>query len=302
MIQTFLTPKQKSYELIDAGDGMKLERFGTYILARPDPEALFPRTLSDKDWQNADARFLRKGKHTEWIIKKTLPASWTIDYGGLVLQIKPTSFKHVGLFPEQLSNWLWIEKIIKNNFTPRPSLQRRGIDTPSPKVLNLFGYTGGASLACAQAGAEVTHIDGSKSVYSWAKKNQTLSNLTDAKMRFLIDDALLFLKKEIKRKAVYDAIIMDPPSFGHGPNGELWKIEEQLVELFSLAFKVLSPQPLFFLINGYSAGYSVTTYKNNLEHLVKKYGGTIEVGELQLECTSDTLKKLPAGIVARWSR
>ncbi len=290
MIHTFLTPKQKDYELIDAGDAMKLERFGSYILARPDPEALFPKTLPEKVWDNADARFIRKGKHTEWITAQNLPNSWNISYGNLMMAIKPTSFKHVGLFPEQLSNWLWIEKTIK---------QSKRSDM---KVLNLFGYTGGASLVASRAGAQVTHIDGSKSVYSWAKKNQELSGLQDNTIRWLIDDVVAFLKKEIKRKATYDAIIMDPPSFGHGPNGELWKIEESLVELFALAFKVLSPHSVFFLINGYSAGYSVTTYKNNLEFLVKKYGGTIEVGELQLECSSDPSKKLPAGIVARWSR
>jgi 23S rRNA (cytosine1962-C5)-methyltransferase len=290
MIHIYLTPRQKEYELIDAGEGMKLERFGKYIVSRPDPEALFPKTLPERDWAKADARFLRKGKHTEWLVSKKVPTSWTMAYGQIKLQIKPTSFKHVGLFPEQLSNWLWIEKIIKQS------------KNKAPKILNLFGYTGGASLVAAQAGASVTHIDGSKSVYSWAKKNQELSGLSDTKIRFLIDDAVLFLKKEIKRKSAYDAIIMDPPSFGHGPNGELWKIEEQLTQLFDLAFKVLSDQPIFFLVNGYSAGYSVTTYKNNLEYLVKKYGGSIEVGELQIQCTSDTTKKLPAGIVARWNR
>lgn len=290
MINEYLLSEQKDYELKDAGDGMKLERFGDYILARPDPEALFPKTLPEKEWGKADARFLRKGSHTEWIVSKTMPASWVIDIGTLRMQIKPTSFKHVGLFPEQVSNWEWLASMIKKS-------KRKDV-----KVLNLFGYTGGATLVCAQAGAEVTHIDGSKSTYMWAKKNQELSGLSEVKIKLLIDDTISFLKRELKRGNVYDGIMMDPPSFGHGPNGELWKIEEQLTELFSLAFKVLSLEPLFFLVNGYSSGYSVTTYKNNLLPLVKRYGGNIETGELVIPCTSNPDKKLPAGIVARWSK
>ncbi len=290
MIEEYLTPKQKDYELIDAGDGMKLERFGDYVLSRPDIEALFPKTLAESEWSKADARFIRKGTHTEWLVSKKIPTSWIIPYGKLKLEIKPTSFKHVGLFPEQLSNWVWLEKKIKNT------------SKENPKILNLFGYTGGASLVCAQAGGEVTHVDGSKSVYGWARKNQDLSGLSDLKIKWLIDDSVSFLKKEIKRGVRYDGIIMDPPSFGHGPNGELWKIEEQLVELFTLCFKVLSADPIFFLVNGYSAGYSVQTYKNNLIELQKKHGGKIETGELLLEIKSDSSKKLPAGIVVRWSK
>jgi 23S rRNA (cytosine1962-C5)-methyltransferase len=250
---------------------------------------LFPKTLSEKEWGKADARFLRKGAHTEWILSKKMPASWNVEIGTLRMQVKPTSFKHVGLFPEQVSNWNWLTDTIKKS-------KRKQV-----KVLNLFGYTGGASLACTQAGAEVTHIDGSKSTYTWAKKNQELSGLSEVKIKFLIDDSISFLKRELKRGNVYDGIIMDPPSFGHGPNGELWKIEESLVALFESAFKVLSLEPLFFLVNGYSSGYSVTTYKNNLFPLVKRYGGKIETGELVIPCTSNPDKKLPAGIVARWS-
>ncbi len=284
----YITPKQKHYELIDAGEGMKLERFGTYILMRPDPQALFPKTLTDADWQKADARFIRKGSHTEWIVNPHLPASWVIDYGKLKLQIKPTSFKHVGLFPEQLSNWLWIEKTIKNS-------KRKNV-----KVLNLFGYTGGASLSALSAGADVTHIDGSKATYTWGKKNQDLSDLKEGKIRWLIDDTMAFLKKEIKRKNTYDAIIMDPPSFGHGPNGELWKIEEHFIELIELCKKVLSDKPLFLMINGYGAGFSPIAYKNNLLFLEQQFGGSFEYGELLLETTADTQKKLPTGFVIRW--
>lgn len=286
----FFTPKQKDYELIDAGDGMRLERFERYILARPDPQALFPKTLSEKKWQEADALFIRKGTHTEWKISNQLPKSWPISYGGLTLSIQPTSFKHVGLFPEQLSNWIWIEKQIKHS-------KRKDI-----QVLNLFGYTGGASLIALKNGAQVTHVDGSKSTYVWGKKNQELSKLSDKQMKWLIDDATSFLKKEIKRKRQYDAIIMDPPSFGHGPNGELWKIEEQFPALIELCKKALSDDPLFFLINGYAAGFSPLTYKNNLLFLEEKYKGSFEYGELLLEPTSDSRKKLSAGFVVRWSR
>lgn len=290
MIKEYVLPNQKDYELLDAGDGMKLERFGDYVLARPDPEANFPKTLTEKQWSKADAKFIRKGTHTEWILSKKMPASWNVEIGTLRMQIKPTSFKHVGLFPEQATNWEWLSTTIKKS-------KRKNL-----KVLNLFGYTGGATLACAGAGAEVTHIDGSKSTYMWAKKNQELSNLSDVKIKMLIDDSISFLKRELKRGNVYDGIIMDPPSFGHGPNGELWKIEESLTELFSLAFKVLSLDPVFFLVNGYSSGYSVTTYKNNLLPLIKRYGGSIETGELVIPCTSHPDKKLPAGITARWSK
>lgn len=290
MIHDYILSKQKDYELLDAGEGMKLERFGDYVLARPDPEANFPKTLSVKEWGKADARFLRKGAHTEWIVSKKMPASWVVDIGTLRMQVKPTSFKHVGLFPEQVSNWEWLASTIKKS-------KRKDV-----KVLNLFGYTGGATLACAQAGAEVTHIDGSKSTYTWAKKNQELSGLSEVKVKLLIDDSIAFLKRELKRGNVYDGIIMDPPSFGHGPNGELWKIEEQLGELFALSFKVLSLDPLFFLVNGYSSGYSVTTYKNNLLPLMRRYGGNVDIGELLIPCSADIDKKLPAGITARWSK
>lgn len=284
----YITPKQKDYELIDAGEGMKLERFGTYLLMRPDPQALFPKTLDESHWQKADARFLRKGSHTEWVINQKLPASWVIEYGSLKLQIKPTSFKHVGLFPEQLSNWIWIEKTIKQS-------KRKNI-----KVLNLFGYTGGASLAALYAGTDVTHIDGSKATYAWGKKNQELSGLQTGKIRWLIDDTMSFLKKEIKRKNTYDAIIMDPPSFGHGPNGELWKIEEHFIELMNLCQKVLSDKPLFFVVNGYGSGFSPIAYKNNLLFLEEQFGGSFEYGELLLETTANKDKKLPTGFVVRW--
>jgi 23S rRNA (cytosine1962-C5)-methyltransferase len=274
------------YELLDSGEGMKLERYGQYVLSRPDPGALWKKNLSASDWQKADAEFIRKGEKGEWKAKKELPALWPITFGRLKLLIKPSSFKHTGLFPEQEPNWVWMSELIKKSERPI-------------KVLNLFAYTGGASLASAKAGAEVVHLDASKKAIDWAKENAELSGLSDLPIRWILDDVLAFLKREVKRGNKYDAIIMDPPSFGHGPNDELWKIEEHFLKLFDLCIEVMSEKPLFFLINGYASGYSPIAYENNLKALAQKYGGEIEAGELTIkESKSDRL--LPAGIFARW--
>ena len=278
---------QKDYELLDSGDGKKLERYGSFVLSRPDPQALWKPSKLMSEWNTADAVFIRKGKEVEWKKKKTLLESWNIDFGGMVFEIRPTTFKHTGLFPEQLSNWMWMERTIRT--ANRPT-----------KVLNLFGYTGGASLACAKAGAEVCHVDGSKMAIAWARKNQELSGLSEKPIRWILDDAMLFLKREVKRGNKYDGIIMDPPAFGHGPKGEIWKIEEQFNDLMETCFKVLSDKPLFFLINGYASGYSPIAYENNMFPLVKKYGGTIEIGELGIG-ESRTGRTLPCGIFARWN-
>lgn len=284
----FLSKPSDDYELLDSGDGKKLERFGKYLLARPDPEALW-KPLKDKSvWQKADATFIRKGKETAWIKSKNLPTSWEINYSQLTFEIKPTTFKHTGIFPEQSANWDFIKEKIK---------KAKG----EVHMLNLFGYTGGATLAALASGARVTHVDGSKTALSWAKKNQELSGLSEKPVRFMLDDAPMFLKREIKRGVLYDAIIMDPPAFGRGPKGEIWKIEEQFIELFDLCTRVLSDTPLFFIINGYASGYSPTAYKNNLLKLQQKYGGTIETGELGIE-EKNTGRVLPAGIVARWCK
>ncbi len=282
----FLTKGSHDYELLDSGAGMKLERFGAYVLARPDPEALW-RPLQDKPvWQRADATFVRKGKEVQWIKNKNLPTTWNITLSGLTFEIKPTTFKHTGIFPEQSANWDFIREKIKKA-------------AREVHMLNLFGYTGGATLAALESGAKVTHVDGSKTALAWAKKNQQLSGLGEKTVRFMLDDALMFLKREIKRGVRYDAVIMDPPAFGRGPKGEVWKIEEQFVELFELCLKVLSDTPLFFVINGYASGHSPTAYKNNLLLLQEKYEGDIETGELGIE-EKNTGRVLPAGIVARW--
>lgn len=284
-------PAQPDYELLDSGSGKKLERYGNFVLSRPDPQAIWLPIKSKSDWGDANAVFVRDGKKVSWHRDKTIPESWPINFGGLVFDIRPSSFKHTGLFPEQLANWEWMTHVIETVRRAKPA---------APKVLNLFGYTGGASLACAKSGAEVTHVDGSKMAIAWARKNQELSGLADSPIRWILDDAVLFLKREIKRGNNYDGIVMDPPAFGHGPKGEVWKIEEQFTELMNLCCKVLSDQPIFFVINGYASGYSPIAYQNNLLPLAQKFGGSIETGELTIE-ESGTGRLLPCGIFARWN-
>jgi len=284
------TTKQKDYELIDSGLGKKLERYGSYLLVRPDPEALWDKKLNDDIWEKAELKFIRNEVKTKWITKDGTPKSWNISFGDLNFSIKPTSFKHTGLFPEQLPNWKWMEDLITKNKKNREI-----------SVLNLFAYTGGATLACAKAGADVCHVDGSKTAVAWARENAELSGLKDAPIRWIIEDVLVFLKREIKRGRRYDAIIMDPPSFGHGPKDELWKIEEHFLMLMKLCKEILSDKPLFVVINGYTAGYSPIAYQNNLIEMMKEHKGNIEIGELVIE-ESDSERLLPCGIFARWSK
>ena len=278
------------YELLDSGEGEKLERYGKFILSRPDPQALWNKRLPIAEWQKADAVFAHSGAKAGWKKKPNVPEKWKIELGGLSFFIKLTAFKHTGLFPEQEPNWRWIIDKIKSANLNRPV-----------SVLNLFGYTGGATLAALSAGAEVAHIDGSKSAITWAKENAVLSGLADKPVRWILDDAREFVKREIRRGVRYNGIVMDPPAFGHGPKKELWKIEDDFLGLMKLCEDVLSDTPIFFLINGYSAGYSAIAYENNLSPLVKKFGGEIEKGELAIE-ESGTGRLLPAGIFARWSR
>lgn len=289
------TDPGKDYELLDSGDGEKLERYGKILVARPDPQALWHKHLPASTWEKADAIFKREKiargsvSHGEgsWKTRFVIPERWDVEFSKLKFLIKLSPFKHTGLFPEQASNWDWIREKIKGA-------------NRTVHVLNLFGYTGGASLAAAQAGAEVCHLDGSKAAIAWARDNAAVSGLSSKPIRWILDDAMVFVQREIKRGRKYDGIIMDPPAFGHGPNGEVWKIEEDFPELLELCRKVLSDKPLFFLINGYASGYSALAYKNNLVDLMKDRAGTIEVGELTIaEAKSDRL--LPCGIFARWS-
>ncbi len=329
-ISQILSVKSSSdYSLIDSGDGEKLERFGKVVLSRPDPQALWAKKLSVAEWKKSDGYFSRDESGGKWALKSGVPAKWEVSFGGLKFWIKPTAFKHTGLFPEQEVNWGWLRRTIAKAVKERGFEGHFGLSegegelaATSPEVdgvsretllsetafnievLNLFGYTGGATLACAQAGAKVVHIDSSKAAVTWARENAEISGLKDAPIRWIIEDARLFVEREIKRGRKYDAIIMDPPAFGHGPTNELWKIEENFLPLVENCMKLLSDKPLFFLINGYSAGYSAVAYENVLLSLVEKYGGEIEVGELTIEEENDKeelqARLLPAGIFARW--
>jgi len=288
-----VTKPSKDYELLDSGDGEKLERFGNVVLSRPDPQALWRKNLSEDEWKKADGYFTREERKGEWSLKKEVPERWKIEFGGLSVWIKPTAFKHTGLFPEQGVNWQWTREIIEDVKKSEPE---RAVE-----VLNLFGYTGGASLAAAQAGAQVVHVDGSKSAITWGKDNAVISGLADKPIRWILDDAREFVAREIKRGRTYDGIIMDPPAYGHGPEKEVWKIEEHFLGLVEDCKKLLKSEPLFFLINGYSAGYSAIAYENNLQDLLGRCGGKIEIGELAIE-ESKSGRLLPTGIFARWKR
>lgn len=284
-LNILITKPSDGYELIDSGEGEKLERFGDVVLSRPDPQALWRKNLSDDEWSKANANFTRTEAVGEWRIKSGTPDKWQINFSNLKFNIKPTAFKHTGIFPEQSVNWDWMRELIKG---------KGDID-----VLNLFGYTGGATLACAQAGAKVVHVDGSKSAITWARENAEISGLADKPIRWILEDARVFVGREVKRGNKYDAIIMDPPAFGHGANKEIWKIDEHFISLVEDCFKLLKDKPLFFIINGYSAGYSSIAYANTMNHLVNKYGGSIEIGELAIEERGGQ-RFLPCGIFARW--
>jgi len=307
-----ITEASADYELLDSGEGEKLERFGQIILSRPDPQALWSKRLDSSEWKKAHGKFGKEGgnDNSGWVIKKEMPKSWTVELEGLKFETKPTTFKHVGIFPEQALNWRKIEENVKAPAYAKASAGKQNTNDKSKmnnevEVLNLFGYTGGASLASAKAGAKVVHVDGSKVAVNWAKENAKLSGLEDKPIRWILDDARTFVGREIKRERKYDGIIMDPPAFGHGPEGELWKIEEHFLSLVKDCFKILKDKPLFFLINGYSAGYSSLAYGNILLELVAKYGGQLETGELAiLESKRANLPQrlLPCGIYARWTK
>ena len=277
----------KDYELIDTGDGEKLERWGKYTLRRPDPQIIWPSIHTDA-WRKVDAHYHRsKSGGGSWEILSKLPAKWTIDYKDLSFYIEPTGFKHTGLFPEQAINWDWMMEKIK--------LAARPI-----KVLNLFAYTGGATVACANAGAEVCHVDAAKGMVARAKENLALSRLENKKVRFIVDDVFKFVEREKKRGNTYEGIIMDPPSYGRGSNGEVWKIEDAIFELVQSCAEILSDKPLFCLINSYTTGFSATVLKNILAQTVnRKFKGQLSYGEVGIPVSSSQLV-LPCGTFGRW--
>ncbi len=274
----------KDYELLDCGGGERLERWGKYILRRPDPQAAFPRA-SEGPWNRADAVYTRIGGGGSWT-KKAVPESWTIGYDDLRFSVKPMNFKHTGLFPEQAANWDRCRELIDHS--------GRRI-----KVLNLFAYTGGATVACAKAGAAVTHVDAAKGMVQTAKENAALSGLSDAPIRYIVDDCKKFAEREIRRNSLYDAVIMDPPSYGRGPGGEVWKIEDMLYPMIELCTRLLTDEPLFFLVNSYTTGLSPCTVEYILKTLLKKYGGETSSDELGIISKASGLP-LPCGASAFW--
>lgn len=278
----------KDYECISAGNGEKLERWGNVVFRRPDPQAMWPIKHNEL-WKNPDGFYHRSEKGGGyWEFKKQLPEFWTVRYKELTFKVSPTNFKHTGLFPEQAANWDFSINKIKNANRPI-------------KVLNLFAYTGGATMAASFAGAvEVVHVDASKGMTEWAKENMRLCGLENNKIRFIVDDCLKFVEREARRGNKYDVIIMDPPSYGRGPNGELWKFEHNLYNLINACLKILSDKPLFFLINAYTTGISSTVLLNILKTTLEPiYGGKIEAGEIGLPITDNNLV-LPCGIYGRW--
>ena len=278
----------KDYELIDTGEGEKLERWGKYYLRRPDPQVIWPSSKKGKAWEKVDAHYHRsKSGGGSWEFFSDLPERWTVSYGNLKFYVQPTGFKHTGLFPEQAVNWKWIMKKIKEANRP-------------VSVLNLFAYTGGATVAAAYAGAEVCHVDAAKGMVNWAKENIALTGLADKPVRFITDDVFKFVQREKRRGRKYDGIIMDPPSYGRGPKGEVWKIEDALYSFIDECKDILKPEPLFFLVNSYTTGFSATVIENMLKMIVKrKFGGKVSCGEVGLPIKVSGLV-LPCGIYGRW--
>ena len=279
----------KDYEIIDMANGEKLERWGNIKLIRPDPQIIWKNKSFPNEWKNANAKYNRSNTGGgAWEYKKRLPESWQVKYKNLTFNIKPMGFKHTGLFPEQAVNWDWMINKIQQS--------KRNI-----KVLNLFAYTGGATVACISAGASVCHVDSSKGMTTWAKENVESSGLREKPVRFIIDDVVKFVQREIRRGNKYDAIVMDPPSYGRGKNGEVWQFENNIADLVELCMQVLSDDPLFFLINSYTTGISSRVLANLLELNMKNHKGKITSGEIGLPMKNSNLV-LPCGIYGRWEK
>ena len=285
----FLSTNWTDYEILDAGNGAKLERWGDFRLLRPDPQAIWP--MDEPTY--VDAHYIRSttgGGH--WEYNRTLPESWSVRYNELEFIVRPTGFKHTGLFPEQAVNWDWMGGIARDS--------ELGIRNSEFRVLNLFAYTGGATCALLSAGASVVHVDAAKGMVAWAKENVARCGLADRDVRFIIDDAMKFVQREQRRGKVYEGILMDPPSYGRGPNGEMWKIEDDLYTLVRECVKLLSPDARFFLINSYTTGLAPSVLSSVLSVALRGCGGNIEAGEVGLPITRGGLV-LPCGASGRWS-
>ena len=282
----WLADNWKDYEVIDCSKGEKLERWGDYILVRPDPQVIWDTPRKEKGWHKMNAHYHRSKKGGgEWEFFD-LPQQWSIHYRNLTFQLKPFSFKHTGLFPEQAANWDWFSELIKKAGRP-------------VKVLNLFAYTGGATIAAAAAGASVTHVDASMGMVTWAKENAASSGLADAPIRWIVDDCVKFVEREIRRGNHYDAIIMDPPSYGRGPKGEIWKIEESIHPLVKLCAQLLVDRPLFFLINSYTTGLQPAVLSYLIGTELKRFPGKVTADEIGLPVSSNGLT-LPCGASGRF--
>ncbi len=276
----------KDYEILDMANGEKLERWGDIVLIRPDPQIIWKEKSFPEKWEKVNARYNRSSSGGGgWKYNKRIPENWQVKYKDLTFNIKPMGFKHTGLFPEQAVNWDWMIEKIQN--------AKREI-----KVLNLFAYTGGATVACSYAGASVCHVDSSKGMTTWAKENIISSGLEKRPVRFIVDDVVKFVNREIRRGKQYDAIIMDPPSYGRGANGEVWKFEDNIANLVELCSKILSDKPLFFLINSYTTGISSTVLENILRLNIKKKG-KFSNGEIGIPMSNSKLV-LPCGIFGKW--
>lgn len=288
----FVADGWRDYEILDCSDGEKLERWGDKILVRPDPQVVWRTDKEAPEWNVADARYNRsKSGGGSWQCFKRLPQAWTIGYKNLRFGVKPMGFKHTGLFPEQAANWDWFSGIIKT----AADEGKREIN-----VLNLFAYTGGATAAAAAAGAKVCHVDAAKGMVAWAKENAAMSGLTEKPIRYIVDDVVKFVRREIRRGHKYDAVIMDPPSYGRGPGGEVWKIENEIFELTELCVSLLSDNPIFFLVNSYTTGLAGSVMENILKLTIgKRFGGRINAGELGLPVRGGEIV-LPCGYSARW--
>jgi len=286
----YICDQWRDYEVLDTGDGEKLERWGQVILRRPDPQVIWPRTEPSL-WKMAQACYERsESGGGKWHFLQSLPERWIIGLNNLRFYVKPTGFKHMGLFPEQAENWRFMRQHI---------LKAHRVGMSLPRVLNLFAYTGGATVACAAVNTHVTHVDAAKGMVLWAKENRDLSGIPEHNTRMIIEDAQAFVKRELRRGKRYDGIVMDPPSYGRGPGGEVWKLEDELYSLVDISTKVLSDTPLFMVINGYTTGFSACVLQNIALHCVcSRYGGKTEAGELALAVTSGGF--LPCGATVRW--
>lgn len=288
----FIANGWKDYELIDCDGGERLERWGNYILVRPDPQVIWKGERKNPLWRKAQGVYKRQGGGGSWVVNR-MPEAWCINYGDLTFRLRPMGFKHTGLFPEQATNWDWAGGLIRNSVK----------NGKQPKVLNLFAYTGGATVACAKAGAALVHVDASKGMTQAAKENMQLSGLGEAPCRYIVDDCRKFVEREIRRGNRYDGIIMDPPSYGRGPNGEVWKLEECAADLIELVVKVLSDEPLFFLINSYTTGLSPSVMQYILMRALPeklRRRATVDIGETCIPVTDSGLL-LPSGASVRVS-